>query len=352
MLPVGSLFYNGRYEIRGHVGGGVNGQVYEVFDIRQKYVAALKVLDPNNPPPGGWFVEAEFLTDLQGDYILQVRNADDDAGVVFLVTDLMANGSTADQIQPGIGVPYDQAATWMQQACSGVSRILDKRALHRDIKPANLFLDDDLNVLVGDFGLICRMDAHGNGTAYGSTETLAPEVVNGQLTNIRSEVYSLGATLYQLIAGHWLNPTVQAMHDAHAPADLIFSEVAGHVPAPIGNVAPHVPQGLRSVIMKAVDPDPVKRYANPAEFAAAIGGRTRPRRTWVRTTPCAGHTTCFIGTRPGANTYQLCAVPTGQRGRHELQSRHVPSGQKLNPWPVVTRAQLAAKLRSRIVDLT
>jgi serine/threonine protein kinase len=350
-LPVGSRIHN-RYEVLGHLGGGANGQVYEVQDHYQGHVAALKMLDPSKPPPGGWFVEAEFLTQLRGEYILPILNADNEAGVPFIVTEVMPNGSTADHIPPGIGVAIDQAATWVQQACVGISRILDQRVLHRDIKPANLFLDSHHSVLVGDFGLVCPMDASGNGTAYGSAETLAPEVVTSSVTNARTEVYSLGATLYELIAGHWLNPAVEAMAASGTPAAQIYAAVAAHTPTPIGNVAPHVPQGLRTIIMTAVDPDPARRYPNPAVFAAALGGRTKPARKWIRTAPCVGHTMCFVGTRIGANDYQLCAVPTGVRGRHELQTRHSSSGRKINPWPVVTPGQFASGLRSRISALT
>jgi serine/threonine-protein kinase len=326
----------------------VNGQVYEVRDHKQKFNAALKLLDPKRQPPGGWYVEAEFLTQLRGDYILPILNADDEAGVPFIVTEIMPNKSTADHGRSDIGVPVDQAATWVQQACIGVSRILDKRVLHRDIKPANLFLDKDFNVLVGDFGLVCPMDPSGGGSAAGSVETMAPEVAKGQATNARTEVYSLGATLYQLIAGHWLNPAITRLTDPRT----VWSIVAAHVPTPIGDVAPHVPVGLRSIIMKAIDPDPAARYADPSRLAAAIGGRTTPRRTWTRTTPCLGHTMCFTGTRSGARTILVCAVPTNARGGHQVQAHQVPSGRKLNPWPEVSRGQLVAKLRSRMSDLT
>lgn len=326
----------------------MNGQVYQVRDHKQQYDAALKLLDPMRRPPGGWYVEAEFLTQLRGDYILPILNADDEAGVPFIVTEIMPNRSTADHIQSQIGVPIDQAATWVQQACIGVSRILDKRVLHRDIKPANLFLDKDFNVLVGDFGLVCPMDSTGEGSAAGSVETMAPEVATGAPTNARSEVYSLGATLYQLIAGHWLNP---AITNLTTPA-TVYPLVAAHVPTPIGDVAPHVPLGLRSIIMKAVDPNPSARYADPSRLAAAIGGRTTPQRVWTRTAPCPGHTMCFLGTRSSARTIRLCAVPVGGRGRHQIQAQQVPSGRKINPWPEVSRGQVVARLRSRISDLT
>jgi eukaryotic-like serine/threonine-protein kinase len=347
-LPVGARIHN-RYVVLAHLGGGVNGEVYRVLDERQRIEVALKMLDLAHKPPGGWYVEAEFLTQLRGDFILPILNADDEAGVPFIVTEIMANGSTADQIVPGIGVPVDKAATWVQQACAGISRIHDKRVLHNDIKPANLFLDEDENVLVGDFGLVCPMDKAGNGHAAGSAETLAPDVITAGVSNVRTDVYSLGATLYELIAGHWLNPAITHLAD---PA-VVYPMVVAHTPVPIGNVAPHVPVGLRSIIMKAVDPNPAKRYADPGELGAAIGGRAKQRRTWVRTVPCPGHTMCFIGTRPGANDYQVCAVPINARGRHHIRSRHVHSGQKLSlPWPEVSKSQVAVTLRSRIAALT
>jgi serine/threonine-protein kinase len=330
------------------LGGGVNGEVYRVFDEHQRIEVALKLLDPSRRPPGGWWVEAESLTALRGDYILPILNADDEAGVPFIVTEIMENGSAADRIVPNIGVPTDQACAWVQQACIGVARLHDKGILHTDIKPANLFLDRDDNVLVGDFGLVCPMDAHGNGHATGSAETLAPEVYITAATNARTDVYSLGATLYELLAGHWLNPAITPLTDP----TVVFPIVAKHIPVPIGNVAPHVPQGLRGIVMKAVDPSPARRYATPTELAAAIGGRTRPRRAWVRTPPCPGHTMCFTGTRPHAATYLVCAVPTGSRGRHEIQSSQVASGRRLLPWSEVAQAQVASRLRARMIELT
>jgi hypothetical protein len=111
-LPVGHRIHN-RYRIDGQLGGGVNGQVYEVWDEKQEMTAALKLL--NNPPPGGgpWF-EAELLTGLRGEYILPILNADDEAGVPFIVTEVMRNGATADHNIQDVGVDPAGAAKWIQ----------------------------------------------------------------------------------------------------------------------------------------------------------------------------------------------------------------------------------------------
>jgi len=345
-VPVGRRIRN-RYRVDGYFGGGVNGRVYDVWDTRQDRRAALKMLD--RLAFGGPWVEAQILTSLSGDYILPILNADDEAGVPFLVTDVMVNGNTEDKIVHNVGVPVDQATEWIRQASIGVARVHDRGIIHNDIKAANLFLDADNNVLVGDFGLATRMSPAGFGIGGGSPETMAPEIGARGPSSARTDVYSLGATLFHLLAGNWMNPALRVLTDW----DQLLAAVAAHgTPTPLGDVAPHVPVGLRAIVMKAIDPDPANRYATPADLAAALGARTRPKRTWDRNIPCTGHTMCFTGTRAGASTFKLCAVPTGRRGRHVLESRRTPAGTRINPWPEVPAAQVTAKVRARIRELT
>jgi serine/threonine protein kinase len=335
-----------RYRIDGYLGAGANGRVYDVWDERQDRRSALKML--HRTFFGPW-AEAQILTSLSGDYILPILNADDEAGVPFLVTDVMLNGSTEDKIVPGVGVPTDQAAEWIRQAAIGVSRVHDRGILHVDIKASNLFLDADDNVLVGDFGLASRMNPAGHGVSGGSPETMAPEVAASGPSTVRSDVYSLGATLYHLLAGEWLNPALRLITDWN---HLLAAVAAQGPPRPLGEVAPHVPIGLRAIVMKAINPNPGNRYATSEQLAAALGARARPDRTWTRDQPCVGHTTCFTGTRAGASTFKLCAVPTGSRGRHTLESRRIPAGTHINPWPQATAGELAAKLSARIRRLS
>lgn len=344
-VPIGRRLRN-RYRVDGYLGGGQNGHVYEVWDTRQNQRAALKLL--TTTPFGPW-QEAEMLTGLDGKYILPILNADDEAGVPFLVTEVMEHGTLEGKIVSDIGAPVDRSAEWVRQACIGIARVHDRRLLHTDIKAGNLFLDEDDNVLVGDFGLACRMNSAGDGHGAGSPESMAPEVAAGQPTTVRSDVYSLGATLYYLLAGHWLNPSLKNLTNWGA----LQAAVAAHPAArPIGDVAPHVPIGLRAITMKAVAHDPADRFANPTDFAAALGARTRPRRSWDRDVPCATHTACFTGKRTGASTYKLCAVPTGVRDRHVIEVRRIPQNTRVLPWPEVAGRQVMARARARIAELT
>lgn len=346
-IPLGRRI-DQRYRVDGYLGGGQNGHVYDVWDTNQNQRAALKMLDPNRLDLGRW-AEAQKLTSLSGRYIMPILNARDEAGVPYIVTEVMLNGTVEDAITPGIGAPVDQAAEWVRQAAIGIARVHDHRLVHVDIKAGNLFRDADNNVLVGDFGLAGQMDAAGNAHGGGSPETMAPEVPTTATTNARTDVYSLGATLYHLLAGDWMNPALRTLTTW---TDLKAAVSTHGTPTPIGDVAPHVPQGLRSIVMKAIDPIAANRYASASELATVLGGRTRPRRTWLRDHPCPGHTMCFTGSRAGNATIKVCAVPSGARGTHTIQSIRTPAGTRLNPWPTATKAQLATRLRARLAALT
>jgi serine/threonine-protein kinase len=348
---VGARIHN-RYTVRDYVGGGSFGAVYEVWDEFLKEEVALKVITPK--PGIAWDLEAAAMAALRGTFVLPILDAAVVAGTPIIVTPLMRNRSL-DRWLPTTGIELGRAVTWAQQACSGISRIHDRKLLHNDIKPGNLFIDDHEKVLVADLGEAAVMDANGRGRFAGSPFTLAPEVaaafgISGALPGtVRSDVYSLGATLYWMIAGHPLNPALASIHDPAASTAIISL----HQPRALWDVAPHVPQALNAVVMRAINVDPADRYKNPADFSAALGGRPLRRRTFVRTVPCAGHVDCFQGTGAGVAPVRVCAIATGQGSRHDIESRYTAAsastpGKKSAATSTVTASQLPRGLRAAI----
>src|SRR5262249_55482740 len=133
--------------------------------------------------------------------------------------------------------------------------------LHRDIKPSNLLLDHKGNVWVADFGLATTPEADDlphTGDILGTIRYMAPERFQGQC-DARSDVFSLGLTLYELVA---LRPAYQAA-DRHALMERVLHEE----PARLKRLAPSVPRDLETIIAKAIARDPAARYAS----AAALG---------------------------------------------------------------------------------
>lgn len=292
-----------RYEILGYLGSGTYGEVYRARDHHLDTVIALKLLKIAG---GNVWAEAQSLMNLRSHYILPVLNADIYAGVPFLVTELAMNGS-ADQRMPPAGVAPMTAVRWVRHACRGAARAHGARLLHRDIKPHNLFLTGEGEAQLGDFGIAAFMDANGEASPIGTPITRAPEVTAGGNTSIRSDVYSLGASLYALLSGNY--PTTTAN-------------------APLRDVAPHVSQALAQRVQKAIAIDPTERYETATALDRALGTLPVASRDWRRTDEHNGHACCYRGTGGGKADVTVCLVPTGTR--HEVVAQHQPSGRRIS----------------------
>jgi serine/threonine-protein kinase len=318
---------NGRYEVISALGSGAQGEVYEVRDLYQDEVVALKFL--TGVYAGPWD-EAIALTMLRDDHILPIRNADTAAGVRFVVTELATDGTIASYMAsaPAGVVPADTAIRWTRDAAQATERTHAANLLHTDIKPPNMFLNGSGHIRLGDYGLASVRDAVGLGHTSGTAETLAPEVASAivagtaRATSIASDVYSLGATMYWMLAGQ---PPFQPApgHDLRASAPVI----AAHRPTPIRDVAPHVSQTLALRIGKAMNPDPAARYGTAGEFAAALGSCPAPERAWVRTNEHATHAGCWRGDAAGKSTVLVCAEVAGRRAI--VTATKLPSGRSI-----------------------
>jgi serine/threonine-protein kinase len=149
---------------------------------------------------------------------------------------------------------------------------------------------------------------------------MAPEVAAGGLTSIRSDVYSLGASLYALLSGRFA-------HQGPDDAAIRAAVVAGPGPD-IRDVAPHVSQVLAARVRQAMAPDEADRFPDAAAFDAALG-LPAAERLWRRTDEHApGHAMCFRGEKTGSPDITVCAVPAGSRFAVEAH-RH-PSGHRAN----------------------
>jgi eukaryotic-like serine/threonine-protein kinase len=345
----------GRYEVLERIGGGAQGEVYRVHDTHEGGVAALKLLNPL--PGGGHWAEAQILRALQDDHILPIRNADLASGRPYLVTDLAVHGTLDDPLSAssGCGVGVDDVVRWIRQACFGVARGHDIRLLHSDVKPKNLFLNAEGECLVGDFGFAALLPPGSVSVAApGATaETAAPELAAGWPSgappaSVRTDVYSLGATAYWLLAG-------RPPHDLSGAADTDarMAIVAADVPPILRDVAPHVPQYVARAVDRAMARQPADRFTGVTEFAARLGTRPAVSRIWHRTDEHAGHLACFRGDPVGGGgSYVLCleqgARPTQGRitTRHATSQRRVTAG--CRDMPMRSWAQAARAVMDRL----
>lgn len=321
--PIGSVIAD-RYEVLDSLGSGQHGEVWRVHDSNLDAEYALKLL-ASNQIAGPW-AEARLLNSLKGDYILPIRNADTTPeGTRYLVTDVAEHGTVMDRIDTTLGVVEEQAVGWVREACNGLARVHRHGLLHRDVKPENLFLTGSGKCLVGDLSLAGAQNASGCVAAGGTLDTMAPEVGAVDLPGyagdvavycVRSEVFSLGATLYWLLAG---TPPVTGTR---------YRDAATASPVDLWELASHVSRGTRDIVMKTLSRDPATRYSDPAALAAALGRRNRPDRRWVRVAAHPEHERCYEGVKAG-RTVGLCAFQKSGSSGYVLQIRHRPSGRRL-----------------------
>ncbi len=335
MVLVAGAIIDGRYVVRSFLGSGSYGEVYEVLDSHQGGVFALKLFTPMPGAPP-WH-EAHVLTHLESDYILPVRNADIAAGVPYLVTELATHGTAEHGFAP-LGVEPDTAVRWIRAACRGATRTHDAGLLHRDIKPGNLFRTATGDVVLGDFGLAVLMNSACQGPPNGTPVTVAPEVAAGGPTTVASDVYSLGATLYALLAGRY-------GHNEPTAAACLAAVAVGPPPS-LRDLAPHVSLGLAQRVERAMARNAADRYPTPAALDAALGQLTAATRRWRRTDE-HGHHACWRGSGHGADV-TVCVLPVGPR--FAVEARYQPSGKALPgaAQPAVPVSQLPRRVRAAI----
>jgi serine/threonine protein kinase len=340
-FPPGTLIAN-RYKVVRWLGKGAFGEVYAVEDQHQGQLVALKLIGSTG---GGTWAEAQVLTYLRSPYILPVWNADYFAGVPFLVTDLAENGTVGDRIAPR-GVPMPLAIRWTIAVCRGAQRTHDANLLHRDIKPDNIFLTADDEALLGDFGLACLMNPPGEGPYGGTVTTMAPEVAAGGNTSRESDVYSIGATFYALLAGRFPH---------HAPTGpAVRALVIAGPPPSVRDYAHQVPIALARRVEKAIARDRADRYPTPAAFAADLGRVSLPARLWWRTDEhqASGHLLCWRGEAKGKTDATVCVVPAGSR--FAVEAAHQPTGRRITAACKLAgpESALPTKLRTAIAAVS
>jgi len=276
MLPVNTWLDN-RYRIIQELGGGGQGTVYLAEDSRLgTQPCAVKELSPNQLQPQdlGWAIpafkqEAEMLARLNHPGLVRVSNYFSERGNWYLVMDYVP-GQTLEQIvgQAPRGVPIDVSVNYTLQICNVLEYLHSQQpaVIFRDLKPGNIMVTPSGEIKLIDFGIarFFRPGQTRNTVNLGTPGYASPE--HGSLsggTDVRSDIYSLGVVLHQLLTGH---------DPAAAPFNL----------PPVRSLNSNIPPALETVIQKAIQLRPADRFQTAAEFKQALlsgipvmGGRSK-----------------------------------------------------------------------------
>lgn len=342
-LPVGTTV-NDRYVLACKLGS--DGEVYQAHDRHLDQTIALKILRPDAAAPQSWD-EAKRLEQLRSRYIVPIVNADviRNSDLRYIVTQLLPDGDLESEAAPH-GLPSSLAARYGQHIAAGLDAVHAMGMLHRDVKPANALLEGDIAV-VSDVEFCVVPDADGFAPRNGSWCTLAPEVaVFDGVCSIRSDIYSLAATVYYLLCGEY--PVDHRLDRAEQQ-----SRIAGGNLRPLTELAPHVPRALASVVKRGLSVDPQLRHASAEHFGNSLATAASGKRSWHRVVHL-GHQYCAEGYALGPRAaVGVCSEPSS-RGTVAIRAFHLPSGRRITTGKRSSThpQRLSAALRSVFATLS
>jgi eukaryotic-like serine/threonine-protein kinase len=266
---VGRLL-DGRYRVGARVARGGMATVYEALDTRLDRVIALKVMHVglgDDAEFGRRFVrEARAAAQLSHPNVVAVFDQGDDDGTLFLAMEYVPGRTLRDVVRQRAPMPPVRALDLLAPVLSALSAAHDAGIVHRDIKPENVLIADDGTVKVADFGLARAVTTTGNtatqGILMGTVSYLAPELVTNGSADARSDVYSAGIVLYELLTG--VKP-----HTGDSPIQVAYRHVHADVPAP-SLLRPDIPPYVDALVQRATARDQDLRPADARVFSRQL----------------------------------------------------------------------------------
>ncbi|MCP5520672.1 MAG: protein kinase [Verrucomicrobiales bacterium] len=276
----------GDFVVLGELGRGATGVVYQAVQVRLNRPVALKVLRAtcldNDAARARFMREAEATAALHHPHIVPVYQAGEVAGELFLTMKPFSGGSLAERLTEQAYTPRAAAALMVDLACA--THFAHARGvLHRDIKPGNVLLDENGAGHLGDFGIARMLEVAETPAALtaviGTPSYLAPEVARegSRAASTASDIYSLGAVLYELLAGrppHHGEQPFEILRKAASDPIVPPSAAGCAVPAAAARSPsdlPSIPRDLEQICLKCLEREPRHRYASAADLVEDLG---------------------------------------------------------------------------------
>jgi serine/threonine-protein kinase len=263
----------GRYEIEKELGKGAMGVVYQGRDPKISRVVAIKTMalaqefeaDELEEVKGRFFREAETAGRLNHPNIVTMYDAGEEQDLAFIAMEFLKGSDLAAYTKPGSLLPVPKVLDIVAKVADALAYAHSLNVVHRDIKPHNIMYDPESDtVKVTDFGIARITDSSKTktGMVLGTPSYMSPEQLAGKKIEGRSDLFSLGASLYQLICGN-------LPFRGDSMAQLMF-RIANEPHADIREIKPDVPPCVAGIIDKALNKDVDQRYQTGAEMAEAI----------------------------------------------------------------------------------
>ncbi|MEJ2086163.1 MAG: serine/threonine-protein kinase, partial [Acidobacteriota bacterium] len=343
------------YRILDQLGSGGMGVIYRAEDTKLGRQVALKFLPEeiadSQQALERFLREARAAASLNHPHICTIYEVDEHEGAPFIAMELL-EGQSLKNFIASRPMPTDKALRLAAQVAEALAEAHSKGIVHRDIKPGNIFITKNRHAKILDFGLVkldpsrgsvsdspqlstepTQADLTSPGSAVGTVAYMAPEQALGEEVDARTDLFSLGACLYEMVTGR------QAFTGSGTVA--IFDAILHKEPTPAVRINPEVPQELEIVLHKALHKDRKLRYQTAADFAADL------RRMYQEST--ASHSVARSGVQPAVAEPE---TPTGPAPVEERRPGSSPSQVSQSPHATAmppTEAAWAGDSASQVV---
>ena len=261
---------DGRYSIEGLVGVGGMANVYRGTDLKTGNPIAVKVLKEefldNEELVRRFKNESKAISILDHPNIVKVYDVSVTDKLQYIVMEYVDGITLKEYLrQRGGALTWKEAVYFASQVLSALQHAHAKGIIHRDVKPQNIMLLADGSIKMMDFG-IARFSRAQSQTvsdkAIGSVHYISPEQAKGERTDARTDIYSVGVMLYEMLSG-------KLPFDGDGAVSIAIMQISDKA-RPLAEVAPDVPEGIRQITEKAMEKDPAKRFQSAAEMLDAI----------------------------------------------------------------------------------
>ncbi len=267
-LSPGTTFAR-RYQVIEDLGKGGMGRVYKVFDTEVREKLALKLLNPEIASDDATIErfrnELRLARGISHRNICRMHDLGREENTYYITMEYVSGEDLKSLIHRIGALPFAKAVSIARQVCDGLGEAHRVGVIHRDLKPQNIMIDRDGTARIMDFGIARSVKGKGITDAkamIGTPEYMSPEQVEGKEADARSDIYALGAVLFEMLTG-------RLPFEGETPLTIAVKQKSEPAPDP-RRINPQIPENLKSIVLKCLDKSRDKRYQTAGDLSADL----------------------------------------------------------------------------------